>query len=90
MQAIAKTISDYFVKVVIVLSLITMIVWAILLEFDFTKVQMCNFCWIIERGIGVLVSSCPCALGLAIPSVMAIVLNLATSSGILIKNNNIF
>lgn len=35
-------------------------------------------------------ASCPCALGLAVPSVIAIILNLATKSGILIRNNNIF
>ncbi len=51
---------------------------------------MCAVCWVVQRGIGVLVASCPCALGLAVPSVIAIVLNLATKSGILIKNNNIF
>ena len=37
-----------------------------------------------------MVASCPCALGLAVPSVIAIVLNLATKSGILIRNNNVF
>jgi P-type E1-E2 ATPase len=51
---------------------------------------MCDVCWIVERGIGVLVASCPCALGLAVPSVIAIILNLATKSGILIKNNGVF
>lgn len=51
---------------------------------------MCDVCWVVERGIGVLVASCPCALGLAVPSVIAIVLNLATKSGVLIKNNAIF
>lgn len=51
---------------------------------------MCKVCWVVERGIGVLVASCPCALGLAVPSVMAIILNLATKSGVLIKNNGIF
>ncbi|CAM6004693.1 unnamed protein product [Sphagnum balticum] len=54
------------------------------------SVPICSICWIIERGIGVLVASCPCALGLAVPSVVAIILNLATKSGILIKNNNVF
>jgi Cu+-exporting ATPase len=53
-------------------------------------VPMCSVCWVVERGIGVLVASCPCALGLAVPSVIAIILNLATKSGILIKNNSIF
>jgi len=51
---------------------------------------MCNICWIFERGIGVLVASCPCALGLAVPTVIAIILNLAINSGILIKNNKTF
>lgn len=37
-----------------------------------------------------MVASCPCALGLAVPSVIAIILNLATKSGVLVKNNSIF
>lgn len=37
-----------------------------------------------------MVASCPCALGLAVPSVVAIILNMATKSGILIKNNGVF
>jgi Cu+-exporting ATPase len=79
-----------FVKGVIVLSLLTIVVWSILLFFRNIDVKICDFCWIFERGIGVLVASCPCALGLAIPSVIAIILNLATKSGVLIKNNGIF
>jgi Cu+-exporting ATPase len=62
----------------------------LLLAFIDIDVGMCDVCWVVERGIGVLVASCPCALGLAVPSVIAIVLNLATKSGILIKNNGIF
>ena len=37
-----------------------------------------------------LVASCPCALGLAIPSVIANILNLAIKSGILIKRTKVF
>ena len=36
-----------------------------------------------------LVASCPCALGLAVPSVIAIVLNIAIKNGILIRNNGV-
>ena len=89
-QAVCKTISSYFVKGVIILSLITILVWSLLLFFNAVVVPMCDVCWVVERGIGVLVASCPCALGLAVPSVMAIILNLATKSGVLIKNNGIF
>jgi len=41
-------------------------------------------------AISVLVASCPCALGLAIPCVITITLNLAMENSILIKKNSIF
>jgi P-type E1-E2 ATPase len=44
----------------------------------------------MERGISVLIASCPCALGLAIPSVIANILNLAIKSNILIKRPTVF
>ena len=34
-------------------------------------------------------ASCPCALGLAVPSVVAIVLNIAIKNGILIRNSGV-
>jgi Cu+-exporting ATPase len=37
----------------------------------------------------VLVASCPCALGLAVPSVVAIMLNIAIKNGILIRNSGV-
>lgn len=40
--------------------------------------------------IGVLVASCPCALGLAVPTVLAISLNIAYKNGILIRKNSVF
>ena len=67
-----------------------MFVWTIVVIFIQVHLPICSVCWIIERGISVLVASCPCALGLAVPSVIAIILNLATKSGILIKNNAVF
>ena len=68
----------------------TVLIWSLVLLFLSVDVPACDVCWIFERGISVLVASCPCALGLAVPSVIAIVLNMATKSGILIKNNSVF
>ena len=67
-----------------------MVVWLILIIAFNVKVPTCGICCILERGISVLGASCPCAIGLAVPSVIAIVLNMATKSGILIKNNSVF
>lgn len=67
-----------------------MITWTVILSFDVAEVPVSAFCWTIERGIGVLVASCPCAVGLAIPSVIANILNLAIKSGILIKKTSVF
>lgn len=58
--------------------------------FEIVKVPTWGISWIVERGVGVLVASCPCALGLAVPSVLAIALNLAIKSGILIRKNIVF
>ena len=89
-ETLCKKIANYFVKGVIILSSGTMFVWSLILVSGRVQVPVCNVCWIIERGIGVLVASCPCALGLAIPSVIANILNLAIKSGILIKNSSVF
>lgn len=66
-----------------------MVIWLFLLSFNFVEVEGCNICWIVERGIGILVASCPCALGLAVPSVIAIVLNVAIRNGILIRSSSV-
>lgn len=48
-----------------------------------------NLSFIFERSISILVISCPCAFGLAIPTVTTIALNLGLKYGILIKNASI-
>lgn len=75
---------------VVILSVVTAVVWTLLLAFDMVEMKGCKLCWIFERGISVLVASCPCALGLAVPSVIAIILKLAIKSGILIRSNRVF
>lgn len=89
-QAVCKKISSHFVKVVLLISALVVVVWSVVLSSGWTEVPECNICWIVERGVGVLVASCPCALGLAVPSVIAIALNLAIKSSILIRKNTVF
>lgn len=73
---VADKVSGVFVPVVIVLSLITIFVWALLgVDAGFA----------LARGISVLVISCPCALGLATPVAIMVGSGLGAKNAMLFK-----
>lgn len=74
---LADKISGIFVPVVIGISIISFIVWMVL-GYDFT--------FALSIAIGILVISCPCALGLATPVAMMVATGKAADNGILVKN----
>ncbi|MBD3287627.1 cadmium-translocating P-type ATPase [candidate division KSB1 bacterium] len=61
---------------------ITMIVWLILMQMDF------NFA--LTRSVTVMVITCPHALGLAIPLVVAVSTSLSAKNGLLIRDRGAF
>lgn len=71
-------VAFYFVPTVLVISLITFIIWAIIKPSDISLAF--NF------AISVLVISCPCALGLATPVAIMVGTGKGAENGILIKN----
>lgn len=73
---IADKVSGVFVPVVIAISLLTIAVWLILGE---------GAGFALERGISVLVISCPCALGLATPVAIMVGSGIGAKNGILFK-----
>ena len=88
------------VPLIILFAVLTFICWLIvkLVLVDFKenkdddynkKMSYLTMTFIFERAISILVVSCPCAFGLAIPTVTTISLNKALNSGILIKNLSI-
>ncbi|CAD8121000.1 unnamed protein product [Paramecium sonneborni] len=90
-SAMLQQLSQRFVLGVICVSLLVFFVWTFLIGFEIVEIdEYCVWCFPFERSISILVASCPCALGLAVPSVVIITLNLALRSGILIKKNTIF
>lgn len=74
---VADKVSGVFVPVVIGIALVTTLVWLLAGE---------SIGSALERGISVLVISCPCALGLATPVAIMVGNGMGAKHGILFKN----
>lgn len=74
---LADKVSGIFVPVVTGIALVTFIAWMIA-DGDFAHA--------LERGVSVLVISCPCALGLATPVAVTVGHGVGAKRGILFKN----
>jgi Cu+-exporting ATPase len=78
-QNLADKISGYFVPVVVGVSIVTFIVWAI---YGGEHAYMNA----LVNAIAVLIIACPCALGLATPMAVMVGVGKGAQSGILIRN----
>ncbi len=79
-QRIADQVTNYFVPVVVAISLISFISW----RFIFHS----NFLFALSAAIAVLVIACPCAMGLATPMALMIGSSIGLEKGILIKKSS--
>ena len=73
---IADKVSGFFVPVVIGIALLTIAIWLLVGN---------GVSFALERGISVLVISCPCALGLATPVAIMVGNGVGAKNGILFK-----
>ena len=78
-QKIADRISAYFVPIVVVISVITFIVWALVGPEP-------AYVYALVNAIAVLIIACPCALGLATPMSVMVGVGKGAQNGVLIKN----
>ncbi|WP_142785851.1 heavy metal translocating P-type ATPase [Changchengzhania lutea] len=78
-QKLADTVSGYFVPVVVLISIITFVIWAI---WGPEPVYVYAF----VNAIAVLIIACPCALGLATPMSVMVGVGKGAQNGVLIKN----
>ncbi|WP_061245532.1 heavy metal translocating P-type ATPase [Leptospira noguchii] len=78
-QRIADQISEVFVPMIVLISVITLCVW-------YFWISPSNFSGALEKAIAVLVVACPCALGLATPISVLTGSGKAATMGILFRS----
>jgi len=78
-QKLADSVSKYFVPIVLFLSVLTFVVWAVYGPEP-------TYVFAFVNAIAVLIIACPCALGLATPMSVMVGVGRGAQSGVLIKN----
>jgi len=78
-QKLADRISGYFVPVVVAVSVVTFIIWAVWGPSP-------AYVYALVNAIAVLIIACPCALGLATPMSVMVGVGRGAQNGVLIKN----
>ncbi|MCP9199696.1 heavy metal translocating P-type ATPase [Gramella sp. GC03-9] len=78
-QKLADRISAYFVPIVVIISILTFIAWAIWGPEP-------SYVYALVNAIAVLIIACPCALGLATPMSVMVGVGKGAKNGVLIKN----
>lgn len=86
LQDLADQVASYFVPVVVALTIITFVTWIAVgmtvRSYDGSEATI----QAITYAITVLIVSCPCAIGLAVPMVIVIISGVAAERGIIFKS----
>ncbi len=78
-QKLSDTVASYFVPIVIFISIVTFLVWAIIGPAP-------AFAYALLNAVAVLIIACPCALGLATPMSIMVASGRGATMGILFRN----
>lgn len=88
LQGLADRVASYFVPSIIGLTVITFCVWVAVGRAVQNKPGSDAVIQAITFSITVLIVSCPCAIGLAVPMVIVIASGVAAERGVIIKDSS--
>lgn len=83
---LADKVSLIFVPTVILIAIISSLVWAIAIKYNFVMINGRPFEFILTIFISILIIACPCSLGLATPTAIMVATGKGAELGILIKS----
>ncbi|KAM3429572.1 hypothetical protein NHJ13734_008114 [Beauveria thailandica] len=86
LQNLADKVASYFVPVVVTLTIITFVIWVAIGKTIRHQTGSEAAIQAITYAITVLIVSCPCAIGLAVPMVVVIASGVAANNGIIFKS----
>lgn len=86
-QDIADRFAKYFVPAIAMISLGTLILWTIVGLRKMHQPVNVAFSSALPYAISVVVVSCPCAIGLAVPLVVLIASGIASKQGVIVKSS---
>jgi heavy metal translocating P-type ATPase len=87
-QDIADRVASYFVPVVVALTIITFVIWVAIGRGVRKQSGSDATVQALTYAITVLIVSCPCAIGLAVPMVVVIASGVAAQRGVIFKSAN--
>lgn len=83
---LADKVSLIFVPTVILIAIISSLMWAIAIKYNFVMINERPFEFILTIFISILIIACPCSLGLATPTAIMVATGKGAELGILIKS----
>ncbi|KAJ6109285.1 hypothetical protein N7486_001519 [Penicillium sp. IBT 16267x] len=86
MQELADKVASYFVPVIVALAIATFVVWIAVGVAAEGKTGSESAVQAITYAITVLIVSCPCAIGLAVPMVVVFASGIAAEHGVIFKS----
>merc|ERR1712137_632984 len=84
-MGVADRVASYFVPAIIMLAVCAFVLWYVLADYGFVETTYHPFTFALLFSLTILVISCPCAVSLAVPTVVIVATGVAAKHGILFK-----